>query len=147
MILKNAIVKPHLKNQKLDPEELKHYRPVSNINFLSKIIEKCVVKRLEEYIHSNNLYDPLQSAYRAQHAIETAIPKINNDILRGLDNGKYTVLASLDLSAAFDTVDIFLMRLQNLYGVEQTPSNGLDHTSRIEHIKSALIILYQNPSS
>ena len=115
-------MKPHLKNQKLDPEELKHYRPVSNINFLSKIIEKCVVKRLEEYMHSNNLYDPLQSAYRAQHANETAILKINNDILRGLDKGKCTVLASLDLSAAFHTVDnaIFLRILQNLYGVEQT---------------------------
>ena len=120
--LKNAIVRPHLKNQKLDPEELKHYRPVSNINFLSKIIEKCVVKRLEEYMHANNLYDPLQSAYRAQHATETAILKINNDILGGLDKGKCTVLASLDLSAAFDTVDyaIFLKKLQNLYGVEQT---------------------------
>ena len=73
-------------------------------------------------MHANNLYDPLQSAYRAQHATETAILKINNDILGGLDKGKCTVLASLDLSAAFDTVDyaIFLKRLQNLYGVEQT---------------------------
>ena len=54
----HAIVKPHLKNEKLDPEELKHYRPVSNINFLSKIIEKCVVKQLEEFMHDNNLFDP-----------------------------------------------------------------------------------------
>ena len=73
-------------------------------------------------MHANNLYDPLQSAYRAQHVTETAILKINNDILRGLDKGKCTVLAPLDLSAAFDTVDyvIFLRRLQNLYEVEQT---------------------------
>ena len=114
---KNAIVKPHLKNEKLDPEELKHYRPVSNINFLSKIIEKCVMKQLEGFMHNNNLFDPFQSAYRAQHATETAILKINNDILSGLDRGRCTVLASLDLSAAFDTVDyaIFLRRLQNLY--------------------------------
>ena len=121
--LQNAIVRLHLKNQKLDPEGLKHYRLVSNINFLPKIIKKCVVKRLEEYMHANNLYyDLLQSAYRAQHATETAILKINNDILRGLDKSKCTVLASLDLSAAFDTVDyvIFLRKLQNLYGVEQT---------------------------
>ena len=120
-LFKNAIVKPHLKNEKLDPEELKHYRPVSNINFLSKIIEKCEVKQLEEFMHDNNLFDPFQSAYRSQHATETAILKINNDILSGLDRDKCTVLASLDLSAAFDTVDyaIFLRRLQNLYGVEQ----------------------------
>ena len=95
-------------------------RPVSNINFLSKIIEKCVVKQLEEFMHNNNLFDPFQSAYRSQHATETAMLKINNDILSGLDRDKCTVLASLDLSAAFDTVDyaIFLRRLQNLYGVE-----------------------------
>ena len=61
-------------------------------------------------MHANNLYDPLQSAYRAQHATETAILKINNAILSGLDKGKCTVLASLDLSAAVDTADyvIFL---------------------------------------
>ena len=71
-------------------------------------------------MHDNNLYDK-QPAYRAQHATETAILKINNHILSRLDEGKCTVLASLDLSAAFDTVDyaIFLRRLQNLYGVEQ----------------------------
>ena len=120
-IIQNAIVKPHLKNEKLDPEELKHHRLVSNINFLSKSIEKCVVKQLEEFMHDNSLFDPFQFAYRSQHATETAILKINNDILIGLDRDKCTVLASLDLSAALDTVDyvIFLRRLQNLYGVEQ----------------------------
>ena len=44
-------------------------------------------------MHANNLYDPLQSAYKAQHATETAILKINNAILSGLDKGKCTVLA------------------------------------------------------
>ena len=79
------------------------------------------MKQPEEFMHDNNLFGPLQSAYRSQHAPETAILKINNDILSGLDRDKCTVLASLDLSAAFDTVDyaIFLRRLHNLYGVEQ----------------------------
>ena len=79
------------------------------------------MKQLEECMHDNNLFDPFQSAYRSQHATETAILKINNDILSGLDRDKCTVLASFDLSAAFDTVDyaIFLRPLQNLYEVEQ----------------------------
>ena len=79
------------------------------------------MKQLEGFMHNNNLFDPFQSAYRAQHATETAILKINNDILNGLDRDRCTVLASLDLSAAFDTVDyaLFLRRLQNEYGVEQ----------------------------
>ena len=100
---------------------LKYYRPVSNINFLSKINEKCVVKQFQEFMHDNNLFDPFQSAYRSQHATETAILKINNDILSGLERDKCMVLASLGLSAAFDSVDyaIFPKRLQSLYGVEQ----------------------------
>ena len=101
---------------------MKLYRPVSNLHFLSKIIEKIVVSRLEEHIYAHNLYDPLQSAYRAKHATETAIIKLNNDIIGGIDEGKCTILASLDLSAAFDTVDhdILLRRLQNVYGIDET---------------------------
>ena len=118
--LKEAIIKPHIKKSNLDTEELKNYRPVSNIHFLSKILEKLVVKRLEEHMSAYNLYDNLQSAYRPQHATETAVLKIHHDIVSGLDNGKCTVLASLDLSAAFDTVDhsIFIARIQQLYGVD-----------------------------
>ena len=71
---------------------------------------------------TNNLYDPLQSAYRSQHSTETSILKIHNDIIEGLDAGKCTVLSSLDLSAAFDTVDhtICIRRLNYLYGVDGT---------------------------
>ena len=61
----------------------------------------------------------LQSAYRKNHSTETATIKLCNDIISGLDSGKCTILASLDLTAAFDTVDhdIFLHRLQNVYGI------------------------------
>ena len=120
--LKHALIKPHLKKPGLDTNELNHYRPVSNLHFLSKIIKKIVVSRLEEHMYAHNLYDPLQSAYRAKHATETAIIKLNNDIIGGMDEGKCTILASLDLSAAFDTVDhdILLRRLQNVYGTDKT---------------------------
>ena len=67
-----------------------------------------------------NLYDNLQSAYRPQHATETVVLKIHHDIVSAPDNVKCTVLASLDLSAAFDTVDhsIFIARIQQLYGMD-----------------------------
>ena len=86
---------------------------------MSKVLEKLVVKRLENHMCTNNLYDSLQSAYRSQHSTETAILKIHNDIIEGLDASKCTVLSSLDLSAAFDTVDhtICIRRLSHLYGV------------------------------
>ena len=56
------------------------------------------------------------------HTKHTAILKIHNDIIEGLDAGKCTVLSSLDLSAAFDTVDhtICIRRLSHLYGVDGT---------------------------
>ena len=72
------------------------------------------------------------------YVLRPCILKINNDILSGLDKGKCTVLASLDLSAAFDTLDyaIFLRRLQNLYGVEQSALQwfGSYLTHRIHHV-------------
>ncbi len=116
---KKAIIRPHLKKTNLDHEQMKNYRPVSNLHFLSKILEKLVVNRLDRYLELNNLHDPLQSAYRKQHSTETAVLKLSNDIIQGLDQEKVTILASLDLSAAFDTVDhsIFLHRLKAAFGV------------------------------
>ena len=120
--LKHALINPHLEKPSLDTNELNHYRPVSNLHFLLKIIEKIVVSRLEEHTYAHNLYDPLQSAYRAKHEKQTAIIKLNNDIIGGMDEGKCTILASLNLSAAFDKVDhdILLRRLQVVYGIDET---------------------------
>ena len=116
---KNAIIRPMLKKSTLDPEVLKNYRPLSNLHFVSKILEKIVGQGLEEHLNRYSLHDPLQSAYRKGHSTETAILKISNDINVSLDQSGCVVLASLDLSAAFDTVDhdIFLHRLQSTYGI------------------------------
>ena len=64
-------------------------------------------------------HDPLQSAYKSSHSTETAIIKITNGIITSIDRGQCTILASLDLSAAFDTVDhdIFLKRIHSVYGI------------------------------
>ena len=56
-------------------------------------------------MYTQNIYDLLQSAYRAKHATETAIIKLNNDIIGGMDEGKCAIIDLLDLSATFDTVD------------------------------------------
>ena len=114
---KIALIKPHLKKQTLDPDLLKNYRPVSNLHFLSKIVEKVVIQRLEVHITSIDLQDYVQSAYRKQHSTETALLKIHNDIVTRLDQKKCTLLATLNLSAAFDTVDhsIVMYRLHYEY--------------------------------
>ena len=59
MIFKNAIVKPLLKKPSLGKHKLKNYRPVSNLHFISKVIEKLVAKRLEEHMSEYSMYDPM----------------------------------------------------------------------------------------
>jgi hypothetical protein len=68
---------------------------------------------------ANGLQDDLQSAYRSHASTETALIKVNNDILQTLDKGQYAALILLDLSAAFDTLDhdVFLKRARNTLGI------------------------------
>ena len=103
--LKSAIVRPLLKKPSLDCEILKNYRPVSNLSFLSKVIEKVVASRLVDHMTENNLMDPMQSAYRKGHSTETALLRLHNDVVSAVDRGCGVCLVLLDLSAAFDTID------------------------------------------
>ena len=116
---KKAVVTPLLKKQSLDPDVLGNYRPVSNLSLISKILEKVVAKRLSSHKTSESLYEPFQSAYRAGHSTETAVVRVQNDILEAIDSGKCVFLVLLDLSAAFDTVshDILLDRLSTDSGI------------------------------
>ena len=119
---KSAIVRPHLKKHNLDPNELKNYRPISNLCFLSKLLEKVVLNQLNFHLSTNNLLNPFQSAYRQSHSTETALLHILNDLLLATDSGKVSLLTLLDLSAAFDTIDhtILLTRLQHTFGISDT---------------------------
>jgi len=60
-------VRPLIKKSGLDPDILKNYRPVSNLPFISKVLEK-----VEEHIVKHNLHEVYQSAYRKHHSTETA---------------------------------------------------------------------------
>ena len=115
---KTAIVKPLLKKPELDTIH-KNYRPVSNLAFVSKLIEQSVIDQIEHHFESNNLNDEFQSAYRANHSTETALLHITNNILLSMDNRRAVCMVMLDLSAAFDTLDhnIMLERLSNTQGL------------------------------
>ena len=125
--LKSAIVCPLLKKPSLDSEVMKNYRPVSNLSFLSKLIEKVIASRLVKHLQNNGLSDKFQSAYRKFHSTETALLRVQNDILCSIDKGKHVFLILLDLSAAFDTVDhsILLAFLHDFIGLSGTALNIL----------------------
>ena len=110
---------PLLKKPSLDPENSGNYRPISNVPFLSTIIEKVVLAQLLKHLQTNKLLYHLQSAYRSDHSTETTLLKLCNDILPTLDNKNVALLSLLDLSADFDTIDhsIFLSSLQNCFGI------------------------------
>jgi hypothetical protein len=103
--VKLADIVPLLKDDSLDPNILKNFRPVSNLTFIGKLIERVVLKRLNDHLSANNLHCPDQSAYRKNHSTETLLVRIWNDLLIATDEKKATVVMLLDLSAAFDTVD------------------------------------------
>ena len=117
--LKTAYIRPLLKKTSLDKEVLKNYRPIANLAFLGKTIERIVSARLSLIIKEHNLSDTFQSAYRPKHSIETALLRVQNDLLSAMDDGQVTALILLDLSAAFDTVDhnILLSRLRDCIGL------------------------------
>ena len=98
---------------------MKNYWPVSNLSFLSKVLEKVVVNQLNSHINISNTSNQYQSAYRKFHSNETALLKIHSDILASMDVCKVTALTLLHLSAAFDTIDhtILLRKLNDWFGV------------------------------
>ena len=122
---KHAHVNPLLKKTSLSKEDLNNYRPVSNLSFISKILENVVASRLRSHISSNCLSNASQSAYKEFHSTETALLKVHNDVTLNIDKGKVTALTLLDLSAAFDTIDhgILIKRLSLWYGISGTALN------------------------
>ena len=119
---KHALVCPTIKKPSLDANILKNYRPISNLPFVSKVLEKIVSARLLTHLETNNLNEMYQSAYKKGHSTETALLRVQNDILCAIDNGQAVFLVLLDLSAAFNTIDhtILLDFLKSFLGVEGT---------------------------
>jgi len=118
--LKTAVVKPLLKKPSLDKNNLQNYRPVSNLAYIGKVMEKVAVKRLVDHLERHGLEEELQSAYRRNHCTETALMKIHNDVGCAVDQGQGALLLFLDMSAAFDTVEATLLKdiLQTHIGLD-----------------------------
>lgn len=94
-----------MKKPSLCHEVLSNYRPISDLKAVSKIIEKIVATQLNNYLNQNNLHEPMQSAYKQFHSCETALLRVQNDVIQAIDNRSCVAMLLLDISAAFETVD------------------------------------------
>ena len=119
--LKVVQLSPIIKKANLDPESLANYLPISNLNYVSKLVEHAVTSQLSAYLTEKDLFEPHQSAYRPRHSTETALISVMDDLLRALDNCRPILLSLLDCSVAFDLVShqIFLDRMGQGLGVSR----------------------------
>ena len=81
---------------------------LSNIFFISKILEKLILSQVSSYLSSHNPYNAFQSSYSPDRSTETALVKVVNDLFLSLNIGNMSVLAMLDFSLAFDTIDNYI---------------------------------------
>ena len=148
---KQASVTPVMKKGKRNSSDPSSFRPISNLATLSKLLERLVAAQLNDYLRHHSLLPELQSAYRAYHSTETAMLKVTSDILTENDNGKIVLLALLDLSSAFDTVDhgFLLRRLHLSYGFHGRVLNWLTSfiSDRCQLIRCATSVTRPSPVS
>ena len=111
---------------------------MSNLSFISKIIEKCMLLQLSDHCDTYGLQPDYQSAYREHYSCETAILKLSNDILWAMEKQCITCLVALDLSAAFDTVDhpTLLAILNTKFGLEDKALQWFDQYLRTQILQS-----------
>ena len=116
--MKHAVITPLLKKAGIDADNLASYRPISQLSFVSKLLEKHVAIQIRHHMEFNDIFDTFQSAYLSAHSCERAMMHIQDDILKALECGKHIILVLLDLSAAVDSRDhdILLDKL-NVIGV------------------------------
>ena len=103
-------------------------------------LERLFLARIQPHITSSPSFNQLQSAYRRHHFTETSTLHILDSILLSCDSGKSTIVFSLDLSAAFDTVDhqILLSRLNTSFGISDITLSWLQSylTNRTSSVRT-----------
>ena len=104
---KSAVIQPLIKelSSLTDTDDFKNYRPVSNLVFIGKLIERVVDIRLQEHLDMNNLNVKEEYGYKQSHSTEMLLVWVTNYLFEACDKNMPTVVLLLDLSAAFDTVD------------------------------------------
>ena len=147
--LKEAILIPLIKAC-LDSEIFSHFRSISNLTYLSKLIEKVDATRLFEHMICDTLHEYPQCSYKKYHSTKAALTCIHDNILGAVDEKQCVILPLLDFSAAFDTIDhdMLLPGLQKYIGPRDTALNWFrselpqrKHSVSINYVKSKSVPL------
>ena len=105
------------KGDKSNPD---HYRPISLLPCVSKVLERVIQRQLVKFLLDNNILTKHQSGFRTMHSTSTTLIKVTDEWLMSLDNGLYTGTVFVDLQKAFDLVDldILLEKLTIMLGLK-----------------------------
>ena len=99
---KEANVTPIYKKD--DPSIVNNYRPISLLNIIGKVMERCVFKHVYNYLHANNIITRLQSGFQPKDSTINQLLDITNQFGKALDEGKEIRVVFCDISKAFDRV-------------------------------------------
>ena len=114
----SEVVPLHKGNKRNAPE---NYRPISLLVTISKVLEKLVYKRVYGFLQLNNSLYISQYGFRSNHSTDNAVTELLGEILKNLENKKYTLAIFLDLSKAFDTLEhSVIFKKLNKYGIRWT---------------------------
>jgi hypothetical protein len=115
----SKVIPLHKKGKK---EDIENYRPISNLCSITKVFEKLILLRLEEIEKENGIdltgYE--QHGFKKKRSTITAGLTIQSIIAREMDTDCYVAMSSLDLTAAFDLVNLdLLLKRMRIMGIPE----------------------------
>src|SRR3989442_1027811 len=117
---------------------LANYRPISILNTFSKIFEKVILKRLENYLDKKQILHDAQYGFRKNRSTQLAIVSFLDKLTDSLDKGKFVFSLFIDLSKAFDTIDhVLLLNKLHSYGIRGVAYNLISSylTNRLQYVE------------
>ena len=123
--MKKADVVPLYKSK--DHQESNNYRPISLLLMLSKLLEKIMYKRTYSFLEKSGQIYKSQYGFRTAHSCENAICQLVSEIIKGKQDGMYTLAVFLDLSKGFDSLEheVLLKKLYK-YGIRGVAFNWFE---------------------